>query len=254
MRLAAEGVALTVNDRALLALRDRHRGQRAFIVGNGPSLRMDDLDRLVGEVTFGCNRIYLAFPETRFRPTYYTAIDALGVQLDAPAIDAVGVDDPDMCKLMPYDVRPWLRRRAQCVFFDMGAGNLAGFSGDPLRQELFGGYSVLFIQMQLAFYMGVAEVYVIGCDHHWRIPAGEPERVWGDAVLTSEGERNHFHPDYRRPGERWNLPKVDLQEKAFAIARRHYERAGRRIFNATRGGQLEVFERRDFDEVVTRPS
>ena len=65
------------NVRKLRALRDRHRGQRGVVIGNGPSLRVEDLDRLGGEVTFASNKIFLAFPETSWRPTYYSVSDIL---------------------------------------------------------------------------------------------------------------------------------------------------------------------------------
>jgi hypothetical protein len=49
--------------RRLAALKDVHRGERCFIIGNGPSLKKTDLSRLSGEFTFGMNRFYLLFDE-----------------------------------------------------------------------------------------------------------------------------------------------------------------------------------------------
>jgi len=49
-RLASPG---SENYRKLSACHDRHVGERAFIVGNGPSLADMDLSRLSGEYTFG---------------------------------------------------------------------------------------------------------------------------------------------------------------------------------------------------------
>ena len=43
------------------ALKDKHKGERCFIIGNGPSLKQTDLTKLKNEYTFGLNRIYLAF-------------------------------------------------------------------------------------------------------------------------------------------------------------------------------------------------
>ncbi len=43
--------------RRLAELRDKHRGKRCFIVGNGPSLKQTDLSKLEGEYTLGQNRI-----------------------------------------------------------------------------------------------------------------------------------------------------------------------------------------------------
>ena len=46
----------------LAELKDKYQGQRAFIIGNGPSLKITDLSKLKEEFTFGLNRIYLMFP------------------------------------------------------------------------------------------------------------------------------------------------------------------------------------------------
>ncbi len=52
--------------RRLAELKDVHKGKRAFIVGNGPSLKQTDLSKLKNEVTFAMNCFYLAFPELGF--------------------------------------------------------------------------------------------------------------------------------------------------------------------------------------------
>ena len=57
--------------RTLESLRNAYAGRRAFIIGNGPSLRCLDLSRLAGEVTFGVNGIFYLFDELGFKPTFY---------------------------------------------------------------------------------------------------------------------------------------------------------------------------------------
>ena len=69
---------LARSKRELAAFRDIHRGERCFIIGNGPSLNQTDLARLEGEYTFGMNRIYLLFPELGFQTSYYVSINTLG--------------------------------------------------------------------------------------------------------------------------------------------------------------------------------
>ena len=56
---------------ALKQFQNIHIGERCFIVGNGPSLRCEDLDMLKQEITFGSNYIYKIFNKTDWRPTYY---------------------------------------------------------------------------------------------------------------------------------------------------------------------------------------
>ena len=61
----------------LEALRDRHRGERCFVIGNGPSLQRTDLTKLRGERTFGLNRIYLKFGELGFATSYLVCVNKL---------------------------------------------------------------------------------------------------------------------------------------------------------------------------------
>ena len=58
-------------------LKNIHKGRRGFVIGNGPSLKLGDLDRLQNEITIASNKIYLAFNETNWRPSYFTVCDAL---------------------------------------------------------------------------------------------------------------------------------------------------------------------------------
>ena len=43
--LAKRAVFLSDNDRRLWSLKNRHKGETAVVIGMGPSLRPDDLDR-----------------------------------------------------------------------------------------------------------------------------------------------------------------------------------------------------------------
>ena len=55
--------------------KNAHKGERCFIVCNGPSLTAQDLDKISREYSFGSNRIYNMFPYTKWRPTYYCEAD-----------------------------------------------------------------------------------------------------------------------------------------------------------------------------------
>ena len=80
--------AWSENVRRIRAYHKRYQGQRCFIMGNGPSLRLTDLARLKGEVTFGLNRIYLAFPELGFTTSYLVSVNDLVMEQCAGDIAA----------------------------------------------------------------------------------------------------------------------------------------------------------------------
>lgn len=59
----------------LALLKDTKKGKRCFIIGNGPSLTIEDLGKIGTEDSFGVNRIYKIFDQTKWRPTYYFSQD-----------------------------------------------------------------------------------------------------------------------------------------------------------------------------------
>jgi hypothetical protein len=61
----------------LSRLKNKYKGKRGFVVCNGPSLKISDLDLLRNDVSIATNRIYLAFEKTEWRPNYYIVISPL---------------------------------------------------------------------------------------------------------------------------------------------------------------------------------
>lgn len=64
----------------LSRFKDMHSGERAFIIGNGPSLKRTELNLLRNEYTFGMNRIYLLFTKLGFKTTYYLSVNDLIIE------------------------------------------------------------------------------------------------------------------------------------------------------------------------------
>ena len=112
------------------------------------------------------------------------------------------------------------------------------------------GHSVVNLGIKAAYWMGIREIYVIGCDHNFVVPEKKTgEVVFNNEVVVSEGEINHFHKDYRRPGETWTMPQLDTIAEEFLYARRVLEADSGTIKNASRTTKLEVWERVEFDDL-----
>ena len=52
----------------LQTLKNKHKGERCFIVCTGPSLSITDLEMLKHDYTFGMNNIFRLFDKTSWRP------------------------------------------------------------------------------------------------------------------------------------------------------------------------------------------
>lgn len=229
------------------SLKGVHTGRRGFVIGNGPSLRIEDLDRLQGEVCIASNKIFLAFEATEWRPDYHTITDELvmpKVLVDLPKYFKTTYAEEN-CLVFPkgMNVRIWKRlaRGKDREFFELP------FSLDPAH-GLYGGGTVTYQNLQLAAYMGLDPIYIIGCDHYY---ADEEGSTVNKAIVTKSGN-NHFIKGYRKPGEVVNPAPIDVMNDAYATAAEFSKRSGIRIFNATRGGYLEAFPRVDLDEVLAR--
>ena len=109
------------------------------------------------------------------------------------------------------------------------------------------GGTVTYLCMQLAFYMGFSEVYLIGFDHSYKIPVSAV--VEGNDITSTDDDPNHFNAAYFGADKRWHDPRLDRMELAYAKARMHYEHAGRMIRNATHAGRLEIFERVNYEDL-----
>lgn len=241
--LAAHGFPVTANDRKLAALKDKHKGQRCFVIGNGPSLRISDLDRLKGEITFAANKIYLAFDRTDWRPTYYNVEDNLVIQQNYEAINSLH----GFTKLLRWLPNGLLSGGENTIWYEMHvlpSSAYPDFSPSPL-DGLSCGYSVTYTSLQFAYFMGCAQIYLIGVDFSFSI-----SNVDKNGRVVSGGEINHFVPNYYKKGELWYPPRLELQEQALIYARDYCVVRGLKIFNATRGGKLEVFPRVDLDRLL----
>ena len=111
--------------------------------------------------------------------------------------------------------------------------------------------------VQIAYYMGFDPIYLVGVDCDYVIPASVrqtgPDR-FGRGVgfyleSTRDDDPNHFCPDYLGAGRKWHDPNVPAMIEGYRTCRQAIEARGRRIYNATVGGKLEVFERVDFDSL-----
>ncbi len=221
--------------RRLLEYRDKYKGQRCFIIGNGPSLRQTDLSRLKGEFTFGMNRIYLMFSELGFSTSCLVVVNDLVIEQCAGEMKTLALP-----KFITWRSRRWLAGDKQTIFLDTDFTGPAVFSGDATRR-LFEGFTVTNVALQLAFFMGFETSILIGVDHNY-VTKGQPNL----AIVSQGDDPNHFAPGYFGKGFKWQLPDLEGSEQGYHRARAAYEQASRRVLDATVGGKLTIFPKVDY--------
>jgi len=227
---------------------NKYKGKRAFIIGNGPSLNKLNMAKLKDEITFGVNSIFYNFDKMGFKPTFYIVEDRLVAQDRYKEINEL----TGMVKIFgEYTKKYHFQDKEDVIWANVIVDyeeypNYPHFSEDAAKCIYTGG-TVSYLCMQLAYYMGFDEVYLIGFDHNYVIPSDAD--VKGCVITSNSDDPNHFHPEYFGKGKRWNDPRLDRMELAYRRTRRVFEQNGRRIFNATAGGKLEVFQRVNYDSL-----
>jgi hypothetical protein len=222
--------------------KDIHQGRRCFVMGNGPSLKQTNLSKLRNEITIGVNRIYLAFPEMGFTTTYLVTVNTL--VLEQCVDDFIKIPIP---RFFTWRARSWFSRYVahdpNLMFLDTDYTGEAKFSGDATGR-LYEGFTVTFVALQLAFFMGFDEVILIGVDHNFTTQG--PANT---TIVSGGDDPNHFAAHYFGKGFRWQLPDLEGSERAFALAREAYAKAGRQVLDATIGGKLTVFPKVSYEEL-----
>jgi hypothetical protein len=221
--------------------KDKCSGQRAIIIGNGPSLNQTDLSKLRDEFTFGLNRIYLMFPKLGFNTSCLVSVNDLVIEQSLS--DIMNLEIPKFLS--------WRSRR----FFEPSTAPSAlptflyttyespKFARDA-RGRLWEGATVTNVALQLAYHMGFRQVILIGVDHTFT------SKGKANQTVVSEGDDpNHFSAGYFGKGFRWQLPDLDTSEVGYAMARQAYERDGRQVLDATVGGKLTIFPKVDYDSL-----
>jgi hypothetical protein len=216
--------------RKMRSWKNKFDNKKAVIACNGPSLLKTDLSLLNNTFTFGLNKINLIFNKSDFRPSCIVAVNKFVIEQNA---DFYNVSD------MPLFIDSrgikHIMARKNVVF--LHSSNHVKFARD-CSLSIYQGATVTFVAMQLAFHMGFHDIALIGCDHHYS-SKGPAHQI----VVSGEKDDNHFDPKYFSDGVKWQLPDLIHSELSYTMARDVFQRHGRKIYNATEGGSLELFPR-----------
>ncbi|WP_233713702.1 6-hydroxymethylpterin diphosphokinase MptE-like protein [Lederbergia citri] len=219
----------------LRSIKGKHKGERCFIVATGPSLTIQDLEKLKGEITFSMNSICLAFDETEWRPTYY---GIQGIHVFNQLKDHV--TKLDVQGKFIGDTISWPKINQNDYIYPL---NLLNHSqthkkyktqfSDNAFSVVYDGYSITYSLIQIAVYMGFKEIYLLGVDCKYPKDMNHHFKEYG-----------HVDPTF--------LSAVEKMINAYKVAKKFADSHNIKIYNATRGGMLEVFERVNLETVLEK--
>ncbi len=245
------GITVTANGKALVSFRNQYQGKRCFLVGNGPSLTEADLENIHRhqEISFACNIIYRLYDKVTWRPTYHFISDVIyTAELSEDIVGSV-----DTTLFVNGDAYREMKHRPQNLIH-VNCLNQGKYkvSRNMLAYYIPAQATVMTFMLEMAMFMGFQEIYLIGVD------------------CTNSFTKGHFTENYvpseldeynlRRARRTMNRPNMTLEElgeyrkersiMAYQKIRDYALEHGVKIYNASRGGELDVYERVDFDALM----
>jgi hypothetical protein len=241
------------------ALKDRHQGQRAFILCNGPSTLQQNLAPLSGELVFSVSSGYLHPDYDRIKPRYHC------------------IPQITYGRMTEQDVMAWFRevhqrtgnaeiflsateenfvrrhglfpgRTLHYLFLHENFDHLGSRDIPDISTAIPGVQSVPIMGLMVGLYMGFKDLYLLGTEHSEFVTrryvySFEPTVLKGkDLSTTPAGEvTTSRYDDFQSLGRLWRQYRT-LREIA--------EANDARIWNATAGGELDEFPRVRLEQVT----
>jgi len=211
-----------------------HEGDRCFIIGTGPSLNKTNFKLIQNEQLIGVNTLFTGLNKFQIKPQYWVISDPYVFEAHYKQVLNVNTK----LFLTSGAGHMYLNRKDEfssgekiqpIVIKRLGRGTLLSDFSKDLTKGVFASSTVVFHALQIAYYMGFTEVYLLGCDCDYSIS-------------------NYFDNTGKvRPDN----AEMDIHRvfSGYERAKWAFEKDNRKIYNATVGGKLEVFKRKSLEEV-----
>lgn len=222
----------------LKALKGKYTGKRCFITCTGPSLTIEDLEKLKNEYVFGMNSICMIHDKTDWKPDFFGIQDpAVFVKLKDTLLNT-----DNGIVFAPYEFRKFLNTPKDWIYFHIsGAYHLydrkynekfwSNFS-DDCYVTVYDGFSITYSLIQIAIYLGFDEIFLIGAD------------------CSYTGSKQHFIEHGHLVKGQHIFTAGDRNIASYIKAKEYADTHNIKIVNVTRGGKLEVFLRKTLEEVL----
>lgn len=233
------------------SLKGAYKGQRAFLIGNGPSLNQIPLYLLDGEYVMCFNRFNLMFERLPWRPSFYMCVDSLVAEDMSDEINKIvpeveiaffpdiHVDGTDFRKfIIDQSNIQWLFPSFKGFYFDLPKVGLGG--------------TVAFPGLQVLTYLGFSEIFIIGVDMNYQVHENVNYLQADKNDIESKGndDPNHFDPRYFGTNRKYHQPDQGVIDNIMAS----FDRAANAIStysptivkNAGANSRVESFEKVPF--------
>lgn len=230
----------------LASLKNKYKGNRIFVIGNGKSLINTPLNLIKNEYSFGINRIGMLFDKTDWRPTHFLCVTHRVKWSDDYKADVMKVINSGAICFIGQRIRKDIEERENIHYItclhihdnpetdwweDISNGSVSVFG-----QSLFGA-------VRIANFLGFNPIYLLGVDG-------------GYTNTGKKNDENHFDPNYeikrhrasKKKIDEWHTPRIHASHQMMA---RMAEKYNFEIYNATLNTKINYYPLVNFMEIMS---
>jgi|SRR3989344_4565008 len=240
-----------------LRLKNIHSGKRCFIMGNGPSLKDQDLTKLKNEWTFVVNSFYLHPQYDLIHPKFYAIFDSRYFIGDSESLrylqEVSGRVHEDTVMIFPLKSKRLIEKNNIFLknkkIYMYAKGFLdENYSGViELHKTIPTPMSVSVTCLMVAIYMGFDPIYLMGLEHDWLAHKSNPNVRVDAPHFYDNKENQYFINDSAVNTYELNCWCSYLLFKNYRLLKKGTDS---KIYNLTPNSFLDVFPFKKFEEVV----
>lgn len=241
--------------------KDMYKGERCFIVGNGPSLSKHDLTPLKKEHVFTVNGMIMTKEFDFLKPNFFVMVDSTRFD-ESNEIFLQNMRDLVEKKSLPLCVFPIkFKKYLEKFGFDKKLEIIYVY---PMREvkrikeldftkEVPPYQNVVNIALYTAIYLGFKEIYLIGCDMTGFVNVYDEngDINFGGHFYEKDNKREvqYMTELHRQRTNEFMLKAYGYVFELFRLTQEYALKNDIKIYNATKGGTLDVFPRIKYEEL-----
>ena len=237
--------------------KNKHKGERVFLIANGPSLSETNLDLLKDETTIAMNRISLIYPKNpEWRPTYYlfSSTNVRHPDWGAAWTESVqtAISEKQTTSFIAKMFKPTIdpqEKYSQVKWFESMSEQKPAMTGDispdsfstDIVERIDKSGTTMNLALQLSYHMGFSEIIVVGADLGWSGDRG------------SKSDPNHFDKSYRADIPPEKVYKINNQMRNIhSLALKNFRENKRdvKFYNASLKTCLDVYPIIDYEKYI----
>lgn len=250
----------------LKAFKGIHKGERCFILASGPSINKQDLKPLKDEYCIAVSQFFLHPDIEIIKPEYHCfapqhepfdddtnkiIFDNYTKHYTFPIKAFIGTSDYEYSYFNYLSKHPECKVDATFINYQqaphMDESNYLDSELWNLDKHPFGLSTVIYTAIQVAYYLGFSEIYLLGVDHDYL-----------NDLDRSDG--HHFYDDKKSYSDKEHLSKISKEKwfyiyysrwMQYRLMMQFLNKHGVQIYNASPGSYLDVFPFADYNDTIS---